>query len=74
MLTIETQHHWQFLYQRCNWYDFNFVHLSFENDTMFGNFYVSAWLLGFGVRLVWHYKDTDAGHKIAAQIAYFDAE
>ncbi len=72
MPTIEFQHHWQFLYQRCNWYDFNFVHLSFENDAMFGNFEFSAWFLGFGCRIVWHYKDTDKGREVAAMIADFD--
>ena len=70
---VEFHHQWQFLYQRCAWYDFTLVSLSVENDKMFGNVEASIWLFGFGVRLVWDYADTDTGRKVAQQIADFDA-
>ena len=70
---VEFWHQWQFLYERCNWYDFNFIKLSVEDDRMFGQFEIDAWLLGFGVRLTWAYRKTDKGQEIAKKIADFDA-
>jgi len=35
-----------------NWRDFTFIELSVEDDIIFGNFEVTAGILGFGLRLV----------------------
>ncbi len=69
---VEFHHQWQFLYQRCNWYDFTFVKLDFEHDPVFGNVEASVWFLGIGLRFSWHYKDTSKGRDLAARLAEID--
>ena len=69
---VEFWHQWQFLYERCNWYDFTLIRLSVEDDRMFGQLEIEAWLLGFGIRLIWSYRETSKGQEIAKKIADFD--
>ncbi len=54
-LTARLMHQWQFLRRKCNWYDFNFIKLLIEDERIIGNFYVEAWLLGFGFEVCWNY-------------------
>lgn len=72
-LHVDPFHQWQFLYSRCNWYDFTLLNVGGEWDHMFGNFEITVAVLGLGVRVTWHYKDTEKGREIAQRIADFDA-
>lgn len=72
-LELTFTHQWQFLSGKCSWYDFSWVHIETEYDPTFGNLELKVLLLGLGFRLVYHYKDTEAGKRIAEKIAELDA-
>ena len=67
-LTTRFMHQWQFLYKKCNWYDFNFIKLYVEDDRMFNNFSVEAWFLGFGFEVVWNYRKNSKVKELAKKM------
>ncbi len=67
-LTAQFTHQWQFLYKKCNWYDFNLIGLFIENDRMFSKVYLEVWLLGFGFDVCLKYRKNYKGQKLANKI------
>lgn len=47
---------WSYLFDDCNWYDFTFINIEFENDKSMGGYEFEIIILGFGVR--WRYNHT----------------
>lgn len=46
------------LFQKCNWYDFTFIEISFENDKVMDGFEAVFMFLGLGFRWYWNYSMT----------------
>ncbi len=67
-LTGRLMHQWQFLYKKCNWYDFNFIKLFVEDERMFSNFTFEVWFLGFGFEVIWNYRKNSKVKELAKKI------
>lgn len=44
---------WDQLWNKYNWYTYNFIHFHIENDTYCGEREFAIIILGFGLRIAW---------------------
>lgn len=51
-----------------NWYTFDIIEISIENDTMMGAFEATFKLFGVGFRWRWNHSETELTNRLAKQV------
>ena len=65
---IDFQEDYSQFWEKCNWYNFRFCHIEFENDKIMGGWEFFFVIMGLGFIARWNHTETEDKKRIKKQV------